>query len=174
MNLVLIGYRCSGKTTVGKALSRELGRDFVDTDLLIEEDAGYSIETLVSQYGWDHFRQLEKKVVKKVSMSDNLIIATGGGVVKDEDNVKNLRRNGLVIWLKGDAEVLRERMVSEKNSGRPRPSLTNTDPLNEIEQVLAERTPLYRRAGNYTVEVDNRSIREVAAQIITDLTERVR
>lgn len=174
MNLVLIGYRCSGKTTVGKLIARKLDRDFMDTDLLIEKDAGCSIETIVSQYGWDHFRQLEKEKVKEVAMHDNLIIATGGGVVKDRDNVTNLKRNGLVIWLKGKAEVLRDRMILEQNSGRLRPSLISADPLDEIEHVLRERTPLYELAGNITVEVDNRSIREAADQILTALTERTK
>ena len=107
MNIVLIGYRCSGKTAVGKIVARELGRNFLDMDALIEENAGCSIETIISRKGWDHFREIEKRLVEEVSRKDNLIIATGGGVVVDEGNVKNLRKNGWIVWLNGKAEVLK-------------------------------------------------------------------
>ncbi|MCJ7596112.1 MAG: shikimate kinase, partial [Desulfobacterales bacterium] len=136
MNIVLIGYRCSGKTTAGKALARRLRRDFLDTDALIERRAGCSIEEIVSKEGWDHFRKLEKRVVRETSNIDNMVIATGGGAVVDEENVKNLKRNGWIVWLDGTPEVLRKRMVQEERSGRGRPSLTGLDPLEEIRRVL--------------------------------------
>ena len=132
MNIVLIGYRCSGKTTAGKALARQLRRGFLDTDALIERRAGCSIEEIVSKEGWDHFRKLEKRVVRETSSLDHKVIATGGGAVVDEENVKNLKRNGWIVWLDGTPEVLRKRMVQEERSGRGRPSLTGLDPLEEI------------------------------------------
>ena len=166
MNIVLIGYRCSGKTSVGRTLAGKLGRDFLDTDALIEEKAGYSIEMIVAREGWEHFRALEKRVVGEVSRRENLVIATGGGVVMDQENVENLRRNGYIIWLKGNAEVLEWRMNREERSGNTRPSLTGTDPLEEIKQVLKVRTPFYEQAGNLIVDTSTLSVAEVVDSII--------
>jgi shikimate kinase len=169
MNIVLIGYRCSGKTEVGKILARELGMEFVDTDLLIEEDIGCSIESIISEKGWDHFRKIERRMIEEVSERDNLAIATGGGVVMDKNNVQNLNRNGFIVWLRGDAEVLKERMEKEQRSGKIRPSLTGVDPLEEINQVLNVRTPLYQQTGNLMVDTSLLSIEEVADTIMKNL-----
>jgi shikimate kinase len=166
MNIVLIGYRCSGKTAVGGILADELGRDFLDTDVLIEERAFCSIETLISLKGWDHFREIEKAVVQDLSIKDNLVIATGGGVVMDEENVKNLKKNAWIVWLNGSPDVLKERMDKDERSGKSRPSLTGADPLGEIAQVLSTRRPLYEQAGNLTVDTSNLSIREAVALIM--------
>jgi len=173
MNIVLVGYRCSGKTTVGEILANELGRDFVDTDIMIEQKAGCSIEMITATDGWDHFRRLEKELIEEISERDNLVIATGGGVVMNRDNVKNLQRNGLVIWLKGDDEVIKERMGKDQKSGKPRPSLTGADPLEEIKELLHIRNPLYQQAGNIMVDTNPLSIREVADHIMKKIKERL-
>jgi shikimate kinase len=173
MNIVLVGYRCSGKTTVGKILASELERDFLDTDIMIEQKEGCSIETITSRDGWDHFRVLEKDMIKEISENDNLVIATGGGVVMDQENVKNLKSNGFVVWLKGDAEVIKERMSKDQNSGKLRPSLTGVDPLDEINGLLHVRNPLYQQAGTISVDTAQLSIREVADYIMNALKERL-
>ena len=171
MNIVLIGYRCSGKTAVGKTLAIELGREFLDTDAVIEENAGRSIETMISTKGWDRFRETENRLVEEVSRRNNLVIATGGGIVMDEENVKNLKQNGWVVWLKGKPEVLRERMAKEQGTGRYRPSLTGADPMEEIKEVLSVRKPFYERAGDLLVDTSSLSIGEAAALIIKNLPE---
>jgi len=171
MNIVLIGYRCSGKTVVGKTLARELGRAFLDTDSLIEEIEGCSIETMISTKGWDRFRETEKRLVEEISRRNNLVIATGGGIVMDEENVKNLKQNGWVVCLKGRPEVLKERMAKEQESGRIRPSLTGVDPLEEIKEVLSVRKPFYERAGDLVVDTSSLSIGDTAALIIKNLPE---
>ena len=171
MNIVLVGYRCSGKTVVGKTLARELGREFLDTDALIEENAGRSIEKMISTNGWDRFRETEKRLVEEVSRRNNLVIATGGGIVMDEENVKNLKQNGWVVWLKGEPDVLRERMAKEEGSGKVRPSLTGADPLEEIKEVLSVRRPFYERAGDLVVDTSNLSIGDAASLIIKNLPE---
>ena len=169
MNIVLIGYRCSGKTEVGKILARELEKDFLDTDELIEDNAGCSIETIISRDGWNHFREIEKSLIEKVSRRNNLIIATGGGVVIDEDNVKNLKKNAWIVWLNGESEVLRERMDKEQRSGKIRPSLTGEDPLEEIKQVMDVRIPLYEKTANFVVDTSTVTSAEVAALIIKNI-----
>lgn len=169
MNIVLIGYRCSGKTAVGKILARELGMDFLDTDALIEDRAGCSIDKIISSKGWDHFRKIEKRLTAELSGRDDLVIATGGGVVMDEDNVKNLKENAWIVWLDGKPEVLKNRMDRERRTGKIRPSLTGADPLEEIEQVLSMRRPLYEDAGDLTVDTSSLSIQEASALIIKNL-----
>ena len=166
MNIVLIGYRCSGKTEVGKVLASELGRDFVDTDTLIENRAGTSIEAMVSKSGWEHFRMIEKKIIEKASRKGNLIIATGGGAVMDEENVKNLKENGRIVWLKGDPDILKQRMEKAQTEGHVRPSLTGANALEEIRDMLHLRIPLYEKAACHVVDTSALNMEEVAASII--------
>ena len=173
MNIVLIGYRCSGKTEVGKILAKELNKDFFDTDKLVEDSAGCSIEEVISRDGWEYFRNIEKKIIEEVSMRDDLIIATGGGIVLEWDNVINLQRNGLIVWLYGNAEVLKERMNRDHGSGKIRPSLTGSDPLDEIREVLSIRKPLYERAADLIVDASSPSIQEVTNSIINALTKEI-
>lgn len=169
MNIVLIGYRCSGKTIVGKILARDLGRDFLDTDEMIEENTGSSIETIISREGWNHFRDVEKRVIEEVSSRDHLVIGTGGGVVVDGENRENLKRNGWLVWLKAEAQVIKDRMEREQRSGKIRPSLTGTDPLDEIKGVLNTRLPLYQEAGDLMVDTSFLSTQEAAARILKAL-----
>jgi shikimate kinase len=169
MNIVLIGYRCTGKTAVGKILAGELGRRFLDTDRLVEEETGTSIRGLVSAKGWDHFREMEKLVVEKITKGDNLVIATGGGVVMDGENVARLKRNGWIVWLKADAAFIKERMEREERSGTIRPSLTGSDPIEEIDRVLSSRASLYGEAADLTVDTSTSAPREVADLVMKAL-----
>lgn len=169
MNIVLIGYRCSGKTGVGKILACKLGKDFMDTDTLIEKRAGCSIEGMVSKSRWDHFRMIEKEIIERVSKNSNLVIATGGGAVMDEENVINLKRNGRIIWLKGDPDILKERMEKTQREGHNRPSLTGVDVSEEIRHMLYLRTPLYEQAASHVVDTSALNMEEVAASIMEAL-----
>ncbi len=172
MNIVLIGYRCSGKTTVGKLLARDLEKKFLDTDRLIEEKMGLSIHSHVSQNGWRVFRRVEREVVETIASRDALVIATGGGVVIDQENVRNLRKNGWVVWLYTGVPVTRERMKNAQNSGELRPTLSGADPLDEIDQILQERKPLYEHASDYMVDTNGQSPQEVAQVIMRALSRR--
>ena len=174
MNIVLIGYRCSGKTAVGRILADELGMNYADTDLLIEGDAGESIEAIIKTKSWDHFRNLESDIIERVSERDNQVIATGGGVVIIQENVKALKKNGWVVWLDARPEVLKERMEKEQQSGNIRPSLTGADPLAEIEAVMNARRPMYQEAGDFMVETTRLSEPEAAALIMKNLPARLR
>ena len=166
MNIVLIGYRCSGKTTVGKLLARELKREFLDTDRLIEGKTGLPINLYVSQKGWGDFRAVEKEVVSDVASRDDLVIATGGGVIIDLENVKNLKRNGWVVWLKAGVPVIRERMKKAHKSGELRPTLSGVDPLKEIDRILHERIPVYELTSDYRVDTDRQNPEEVGQAIM--------
>ena len=172
MNIVLIGYRCSGKTSVGKIIAEKINRKFIDTDVMIEEKAGSSIEEIVEGKGWEYFRDLEKKVIKEVSEMDNLVIATGGGVVTDVENIKNIKRSGFVVWLKAGMDILKGRMQEERGSGMARPSLTGKEPTEEIKDVLDVRNPMYDNAGDIVIETDRVSAAKVAESIILEAKKR--
>ena len=169
MNIVLIGYRCSGKSTVGSLIASRMGRNFLDTDDLIAEDATCPIDQIIQRKGWHYFRGIEKQIIERVTRKTHAVIATGGGVVVDEENIKRLKSTGWVVWLKGKPEVLRERMAKEQGSGRVRPSLTGADPLEEIREVLSVRKPFYERAGDLVVDTSTLSIRDAADLIIENL-----
>jgi len=174
MNIVLIGCRCSGKTAVGRVLADELGMGFADTDVLIEEDAGESIEAVISTKSWDHFRNLERDLIEKISKKDHQVIATGGGVVVNQKNVKDLKRDGWVVWLDAEPRVLKERMDKEQQSGNVRPSLTGADPLAEIEEVMNGRRPMYQEAGDFMVDTTRLSKPEAAVLIMKNLPAQLR
>ena len=173
MNIVLIGYRCSGKTSVGQTLAEALNRDFLDTDELIEGNAGRSIEAIIARDGWDYFRDREREVIEEVSGRDLLVIATGGGVVLDRENLRQLGRKGRLIWLKGSSLILKKRMERQQREGTSRPGLTGRGPLEEIEQVLKTRTPLYEKATDLTVDTDALSVTDVAAVILDRLPKNI-
>ena len=169
MNLVLIGYRAAGKTTVGRRLSVSLGRVFVDTDDLIEERQGTQIGEIVRFHGWDYFRAIEKKIVSNVSNHDNLVIAVGGGAVIESENVKALKRNGFIVWLKADAEVLYHRMVNDLSNVTRRPSLTGKGALEEIKEVLALREVVYQEASTAQVDTSALHIEGVVEAVLSVL-----
>jgi shikimate kinase len=169
MNIVLVGYRCTGKTSVGKALSERLGKVFVDTDDYIEKKAGWPISDMVAKEGWDFFREKEKEAIREITSSEDLMIAAGGGAVLNAENVTNLKRNGIVILLETTNETILERMRADKKTQQQRPSLTGKDPLEEIEEVLEIRRPYYQRAMDFSVDTTSKSIEEVVNEIIERL-----
>ena len=174
MNIILIGYRCSGKTSVGKLLAGELGREFVDLDALLEDQAGTSIPRLVADRGWDFFRKLEHDLIVEVCHKDGLVVAPGGGAIIQQENVSVLKKNGLVVWLKTEAPILRARMLEEERAGNVRPSLTGCDSLAEIEEVVALRTPLYQQAADLVVNTTDLAAEDVARVIMGKLPVELR
>ncbi len=165
-NIVLIGYRCTGKTAIGRRLAKRLKRPFYDTDDLIKNETGRSIPDLVAEKGWAFFREKEQAVVARISDLQDCIIATGGGVVQDEQNVANLKRNGLFIWTSASLDTIQARMKRDLAHTGQRPSLTGCDPIAEVEGVLAERLPVYRRLADFSVDTSRTSIDETVEQII--------
>jgi shikimate kinase len=168
-NIVLIGHRCSGKSAVGERLAEALGRPFVDTDRRIEGQAGCAINTLVLREGWPHFRALEAQVIRHVAKSNNLVIATGGGSVLDENNVRHLKANGIMVWLKADAAVLSLRLERDPRSRESRPSLTGGDLRGEISEMLRKRRPCYESVCDLSVNTSHLNINDVTESIIGSL-----
>ncbi|NLN16729.1 MAG: shikimate kinase [Firmicutes bacterium] len=142
-NIVLIGFMGSGKTTVGREVARRLGWSFVDTDDEIERGAGKSIAAIFADEGEDHFRRLEKEVVCRLAASKERVIATGGGVVKDGDNLRTLAATGVLFWLRLEPEEIYRRIRGQQVV---RPLLEVADPLGEIRRLLQERESSYAKA----------------------------
>ncbi len=166
MNIVLTGYRCCGKSSVGRRVAEKTGREFADIDDLVEKKAGSSIQEIILKSGWDLFRAMERETIQEISERDNLVIATGGGAVTNEENVFNLRKNGFIVRLKADAGIIRERMGQDRKNGNIRPSLTGSGVEDEIMSVLKEREPCYRESADMTVDTGLLSVEEAAEAII--------
>ena len=168
-NLFLIGYRCTGKSSVGRRLSPILGQEFVDTDSAIVSEAGISIRKIVDKHGWQYFRRLEHNALQQVCSEDRQVVATGGGIVLDAANVELMKEGGKIIWLRAAPDTIKGRMVQDQASQGFRPALTSKDSISEIEETLAEREPLYRQAMNFAVDTDHRGIDDICDVIIGNL-----
>jgi shikimate dehydrogenase len=162
MNIVLIGMRGSGKTAVGKILAQRLGRELIEMDELIAEKAGLSIPETVAKHGWERFRDLEEEITAEVAKRDNIINATGGGVVVRDSNVSRLKQKGLVVWLTADIDTLLQRIGEDKS----RPLLKGKSRREDMEITLAERQPLYQKAADITIDTENRTPEAVAEAIV--------
>jgi shikimate kinase len=162
MNLVLIGYRGTGKSTVAKLLAARLGMEVVSLDQEIVRDAGRSIPEIVAEHGWPHFRDIESRVAARHAARDDIIIDAGGGVILRPENVENLRRAGALFWLRASVPVI----VARIEGGTQRPALTEGKSFTEeVEDVLRERTPLYEAAAHHRIDTDRATPEEIAAEI---------
>jgi len=161
VNISLVGFMGTGKTSAGKLVAKKLGMKYVDTDEVVEENAGMKVSDIFSNFGEPYFRDLEAKAVKQVSERDNQVISCGGGVVLRDENVKNLKRGGPVICLAASPEAVFERVKHETH----RPLLKVPDPKERIRELLAERAPHYAKA-DHSIDTTELSVEQVAAKII--------
>lgn len=168
MNVVLIGYRGTGKSTVGKLVAARLGRVLVSTDAEIVKLADQSIPEIVEKNGWEHFRDLETKVCHDLAGRDGIVIDTGGGAILRSHNVEGLKRTGKLFWLTASVETIAERIGSDTQ----RPSLSGTKSfVDEIQDVLRERTPKYQAAADDVIETDGRSVTHITEEILARLQQ---
>ena len=172
MNIVLIGYRASGKTDVGRRLSTLLGLSFYDTDELIRKRTGKSVRQIVTEGGWPAFRTAEKAVIEGLSGVDGAVIALGGGAVTEQENVEVLKGKGLFIWLQADETAILERMGSEGLREEQRPPLRGRGMAEEVREMLAERVPVYRAHADLIVNTTGRSAEQVAIEIASAIKEQ--
>ena len=158
VNLILIGFMATGKSTLAKALAPGLGFDVVDTDDLIVKRAGKPITDIFSEVGQDGFRDLECEVLRDLLNRERMVISTGGGIVTRAANIELIRSLGMVIWLDASIDVIIER--ASKSDDRP---LLNTgDPRRSVEELMAKRIELYREAADECIDVDDLSSEELA------------
>jgi shikimate kinase len=168
-HLYLVGYRGTGKTTVGRLVAAALGRPFVDLDEQIEATAGTSIAGIFASEGESGFRDRETAALRTGSVSDGppSIIATGGGIVLREENREILKATGFAVWLQASAEAIWERIQADTATAARRPNLTVAGGLSEIVELLAVRQRFYEGVSDARVPTDGRSPEAVAASILS-------
>ncbi len=163
MGIVLIGYRGSGKTRVGRIVAEQRDEQFVDIDELIVHFAGRDIATIFSEEGEHGFRNRERKCIEMSTAVPNRVISAGGGAVESPDTRELLRNYGTVVWLSAPADVLWSRISSDPASVINRPNLAGGG-LSEVVEILEKRTPLYAQTSHVTVDA-SRSPNDVARDI---------
>ena len=171
MNVILIGYRCTGKSSVGKKLSERLGVPFYDTDELIEKSAGKTIRQMVADNDWPFFREREKEIIGQLAAVRGGVIATGGGAVLDGENRDILKKTGVCVWLSADTATIVRRMKADTLSGEQRPPLSDKDLTQEVTEGLGEREPLYREVADLSIDTADRGPDEIVEVICSFLKE---
>ncbi len=163
MNLVLIGYRGTGKSTVAALLAARLGWRAVSTDVQIIEQAQRPIPDIVAHDGWEHFRNLETAACVALKEQDRLVIDTGGGIILKPENIAAFKPDSLVFWLTATVETITRRIADDTQ----RPPLTAGKTfLEEIQDVLTDRTPKYQAAADHTIATDELVPEDVADRIV--------
>jgi shikimate kinase len=166
--IFLIGFRCTGKTTVARLLAEKLGWDWSDADSLLEARYGKSIRQIFASEGEAGFRDKEEQILAEACQLQRCVIATGGGVILRDINRKRMRSAGKVVWLTADAQTIWDRFQADPATSNRRPPLT-VGGLAEIEEVLKMREPLYRACADLIISTTERSTEEIAQQIAQEL-----
>ena len=163
MNLILCGMMGAGKTTIGIKIAERTGRRWYDTDGMIVDRHG-KISDIFEYYGEAHFRRLETEIVRELVQKDDLVISTGGGLVLRKKNVDALRQNGKIIFLRASLETLSNRLRAD--STRPLLQSETESITARISKLLTERTSIYEGTASCVVDVDKKSVDEIATEII--------
>lgn len=167
MNIVLCGMMGVGKSSVGVRISELTGRRWVDTDIMITDRHG-RISDIFEYYGEAHFRALETDIVRELSGQDGLVISTGGGLVLKHENAELLRAGGKIFFLRATFESLLKRVRADET----RPLLKNTGKTAEkLGELLAVRTPVYESVADVIVDTDDRTVDEIAREIVAKAEE---
>jgi len=161
--IILVGFRATGKSSVGRLLADRLGVGFIDTDAVLTARHG-AISEQVASHGWEYFRAREKELLIELVRLEEGVIATGGGAVLHREIWPELKKTGRVVWLTSTLELICQRLGADPASAGQRPSLTGGDIRQETAKVLAEREPLYREVADLTVD-SNRPVPEVVGEI---------
>jgi shikimate kinase len=160
-NIALIGFMGTGKTSVGRLVAEQLHYEYVDTDELIQASTGRSITEIFTKNGESHFRKLEREMVADLSGRVKTVIATGGGLPVDPENLVSLKQHALVVCLWSSPEKIWERVRYQSH----RPLLLDENPQAKIRELLAAREPFYKQA-DVLLNTELRSVREVAQQVV--------
>ena len=166
-NIFLIGLMGAGKSTIGRQLARELGKQFRDSDGEIEKRTGVSIDMIFDIEGEQGFRRRETRMLEELVEERGIVLATGGGAVLAPENRQLLRDNGMIIYLKAPAEHLADRVRLD----RRRPLLQSVDKLAKIHELMIQRDPVYQQLADVVVETNDRSVPRVVREISNRIKE---
>ena len=162
MNIFIVGPMGSGKTTVGKIVADELFLDFHDTDTKIELNTGVTIDWIFDIEGEQGFRKRETAILKEMVSLNSIVLATGGGIVIDEENRELLASRGTVFYLNTPLDIQVERTAKDKD----RPLLKDKDPKKVLTELQNSRQSLYEEVSDHIIDTENKSGSEVANEII--------
>jgi shikimate kinase len=160
MNIYLVGFMGTGKTSVGCALAKSKKWNFVDLDELISLKQQRSISDIFAKDGEPYFRKVEKKILQEVSTQKHFVVSCGGGIVLDKENIKLMKQTGKIICLSASAKEIFKRVSGNSK----RPLLAGNDPLKRIELLLKMRAPYYLQADNF-IDTTGLSIKQVTHKI---------
>jgi len=163
-NIILTGFMGTGKSEVGNLLAKRLQREFLDTDMLIEQATGHPIARIFAEKGETHFRELEKQVIRQVCQEQGVVIATGGGAIVSPDNATCLKASGTVICLTASPDTIARRVQQTHD----RPLLQGEDPLAKIRMLLTARAAAYAQA-DITIDTSTLTPNEVVETILVQL-----
>ena len=166
MILTLIGYRATGKTTLGRILAERLGWDWIDADVEIERLAGKSIGRIFAEDGERSFRDMEARVIADLCRRDRLVLAAGGGAPLRPESRKAMREAGKVVWLTARPETILARMSADATTAARRPNLTSQEPLQEIVQLLKSREPIYEETADFIIDTEGTTPEALAEEIL--------
>lgn len=167
-NIYLIGPMGSGKTAVGRQLAKELGLEFLDSDAEIETSTGVDIAYIFEKEGEASFRHRERECIARLARHKNVVLATGGGAVMDEETRRDLAQTGIIIYLRTGVEQQLERTQHTKN----RPLLMDGEPRKILQRLAAIREPLYESLASFSVDTGELHVRAVVANIRKILQDR--
>lgn len=164
--IFIIGYRATGKTTIGTLLAHRLGFDFIDTDQMICQKRNESIQSIVEKQGWDEFRRCEVASLINASCGNNRVIATGGGAVLHATVWPDISKNAFVVWLTADVQTIVRRLQKVGRADQSRPSLTGMTTELEVEKVLESRRLLYKRFSNVEIDTGGGDVEQIVDNIL--------
>lgn len=164
-NVVMVGMMGSGKSAVGRTLAGSLGRPFVDTDLLIVEDAGASIPEIFAREGEEGFRNRERRILKELRAVSHHVIATGGGVVLSSVNRSILRSLGYVVWLTASVDILLFRI----SQNRERPLMQTASPRRRLMELMEQRAPLYEEVADIVIDTTDLTMEETVHGLVESI-----
>ena len=170
-SVFLIGCRAVGKSSVGKKLAEKLFCAYFDTDTMITDALGRSVAEIVKNGGWQQFRDQEKRVLQQLPEMAQCVVATGGGAILHSDEWSALKKKGKVIWLTAESDVLCARIRADGQSDSLRPSLTGEDICRELEEVQAERSPLYAAAADCIIDTGKMDVDTAVFEILRLMEE---
>lgn len=167
MNICLIGYRATGKSTVGAELARRIGFSFVDTDQRIEHREQKTISEMFAEQGEPYFRDVEEAVVADELRNQNQVLSLGGGAVMREATRERLKNADIVIWLQADTAEIMRRLSQDPNTQQQRPGLTDLPAEAEVTHLLAVRTPIYEQCATITIATAGRTPGDIVDEIVS-------